>query len=109
MNDRLLALIAARFKALAEPARLALLNQLRCGEQSVTELLDATGLAQANASRHLQLLFNLNFVRRRRVGQQVLYSLADKSVVKLCDFMCDRVEYESRRQLENPARHPKNK
>jgi DNA-binding transcriptional ArsR family regulator len=89
--------IASRFKVLAEPARLHVLNQLRAGPLNVTELMDATKLNQANLSKHLQLLHAHGFVARRREGLFVVYELADKSVFSLCDIMCGQLE---RRGLE---------
>jgi len=84
--------IASRFKVLAEPARLQVLNQLRDGPLNVTELMDATKLNQANLSKHLQLLHAHGFVARRRDGLFVVYELADQSVFSLCDIMCGQLE-----------------
>lgn len=88
LTPEVLTLVAERFRALAEPARLHVLNALRDGEKTVTELLDETGLGQANASKHLQLLHRLGFVERRKEGLYVHYRLADDSVFQLCDIMC---------------------
>ena len=79
--------VAERFKVLAEPARLEILNALRGGERSVTELVRETGLGQANLSKHLQLLHAHGFVARRKDGVSVYYVLAE-SVDDLCDIMC---------------------
>lgn len=98
MTPEVLCLVADRFKALAEPARLELLNCLRAGERAVGELVDATGLGQANVSKHLQLLFSLGFVTRRKEGLFVYYALADKTVFQLCDLMCARLESEIRQR-----------
>ena len=87
--DKIL-LIAERFKVLAEPARLAILNQLRSNELSVTELVRRTDLGQANLSRHLQLLHAHGFVSRRKEGVTVYYSLAT-SVDELCDIMSSQI------------------
>lgn len=101
LTPELLEIIAARFKALGEPARLQILNALRPGEMTVTELVEATGLGQANVSKHLQLLASLGFVNRRKEGLFAYYSLSDKDVFRLCDIMCGRLEAEtaSRRRL----------
>ena len=101
MTPEVLALVAERFKALAEAARLQILNALRGGEMTVGELVDATELGQGNVSKHLQLLHSLGFVRRRKEGLFVYYALADKSVFRLCDIMCDRIaaETKTRRKL----------
>ena len=87
--DKIL-LIAERFKILAEPARLAILNQLRGNELTVTELVRRTELGQANLSRHLQLLHAHGFVARRKEGVSVYYSLAT-SVDELWDIMSSQI------------------
>lgn len=92
MTPALIELIAERFKALAEPARLQILNCLRDGEMSVGDLVDATGMLQANVSKHLQFLYAAEFVARRKEGLYTYYSLADRDVFKLCDLMCGRIE-----------------
>jgi ArsR family transcriptional regulator len=96
LTPALLAIIAQRFKAIGEPARLAILNALRAGEMTVTELVEDTGLGQGNVSKHLQLLHTLGFVTRRKEGLHAFYALADRDVFKLCDLMCGRVEAETR-------------
>lgn len=94
LSTELLELIAERFKALAEPARLQILDRLRRGEMTVSEIVDATGLGQANVSKHLGILLNLGFVARRKEGLYVYYALADARVFRLCDLMCARIESE---------------
>ncbi len=93
--------IAERFKALGEPSRLEILQALRQGERTVTEILAATGLTQANASRHLQLLLAAGLVDRRKDGLNAWYRLADADVLRLCELMCGRLERETaaRRRL----------
>jgi DNA-binding transcriptional ArsR family regulator len=95
LTSEVLELVAERFRALGEPARLRILNALRGGEQTVGGLIEATGLGQANLSRHLQLLHSLRFVERRKEGLYVFYRLADGDVFRLCDLMCGRLEAEA--------------
>jgi len=90
-----LRLIAERFKALAEPSRLEILNALKGGERTVTEILEVTGFGQANVSKHLQLLYSAGFVERRRDGVSMYYRLADNDVLRLCELMCGRLEKET--------------
>ena len=92
----MIGLISARFKALAEPARLHILQSLRGGERTVTQLVNDTGLAQANLSKHLAHLHSLGFVRRRKEGLFAYYALADTRVARMCDIMCGRLEAETR-------------
>ena len=96
LTPAVMALVAERFKALSEPARLEILQTLRGGERTVGELVEETGLGQANVSKHLQLLHSLSFVSRRKEGLHVYYALADKTVLRLCDLMCLRLESEAK-------------
>lgn len=91
--------VAERFKVLAEPARLSVLNELRGGPRNVSELIEATGLNQANLSKHLQLLHATGFVERRRAGAFVVYALADRRVFDLCDIMCGQLKRHAGEQL----------
>lgn len=101
MTTDTLMLVAERFKALAEPARLQILQLLRSGEMTVSEIVEETNLGQANVSKHLQLLHGLAFVKRRKDGLYVYYALADSRVFQLCDIMCGHVhaEVQTRRKL----------
>lgn len=92
--------IADRFKVLAEPARLAVLDALRQRPLNVSELIEATGLNQANLSKHLQLLHTSGFVTRRRAGLFVIYSVADASVFTLCDILCGQLERQATAQVK---------
>ncbi|MEO7962805.1 MAG: metalloregulator ArsR/SmtB family transcription factor [Gemmatimonadaceae bacterium] len=92
MSPQLLAMVADRFKALAEPARLQILSQLREREMTVSEIVDATSMGQANVSKHLALLLSLGFVERRKDGLYAYYGIADSRVFQLCDLMCARIE-----------------
>lgn len=98
LSPEVLDLIAGRFRVLAETARLRILNELMGGERTVTELVDATGLNQANVSKHLQLLRSSGFVERRKEGLYAHYRIADPSVTELCRIMCSRLEQEAEEQ-----------
>lgn len=101
LSAEMIELVAERFRALAEPARLHIMQALRGGEHTVGELVEATGLGTANVSKHLQLLHVAGFVTRRKEGLYVYYGLAGKDVFRLCDIMCGRLaaEAETRSQV----------
>ncbi len=80
--------LADRFKALAEPNRLAILSTLHGGELSVGALVGETGLGQANVSKHLDVLRRHGFVERRKDGLNAIYRIADREVFRICDVMC---------------------
>ena len=95
LTSEQLALVAERFRALGEPARLQLMQALRAGERTVGELVEETGLGTANVSKHLQLLHGAGFVTRRKEGLHVYYALAGEDVFLICDMMCGRLEAEA--------------
>ena len=103
MSDRLgdvrLARLAECFKALAEPARLRILTTLGQGEMTVSQLIEATGMGQANVSKHLQVLRGAGFVERRKEGLFVYYSLAGRDVLQLCDLVSRRVARQAEADL----------
>ncbi len=102
-------LVATRFRALAEPVRLQIMQELRGGEHTVGELVEQTGLATANVSKHLQLLHAAGFLTRRKEGLYVYYSLSGDDIFRLCDIKCGRIaaETESRRRVIAGSARPR--
>ena len=96
LPDQLVDLIAHRFRVLAEPMRIKLLDRLRDGEATVQELQEATGGSQQNVSKHLGVLLTAGFVARRKSGNYSLYEIVDDSVLALCEHVCGGI----RRQFE---------
>ena len=64
LPDPMVELIAGRFRVLAEPMRIKLLDRLRDGDASVLELQQAVGASQQNVSKHLGVLLNAGIVSR---------------------------------------------
>jgi DNA-binding transcriptional ArsR family regulator len=78
--------IARRFRALADPTRLRILDLLRNrDEASVGEIADDIGGSQQNVSKHLSALLAVGFVSRRKRGTSSLYRIADPGVHEICD------------------------
>jgi rhodanese-related sulfurtransferase len=67
-------------KALANPARLELLDLLAQGERSVEELAETAGMKVSNTSAQLRTLAGAGLVASRRDGVRVYYRLADQQV-----------------------------
>lgn len=88
VSEEALVLIASWFRTLAEPSRLKILRSLEEGEKNITELVEATGLTQANVSRHVQSLVEAGMVGRRREGLTAICFIADSSITELCDNVC---------------------
>jgi DNA-binding transcriptional ArsR family regulator len=75
--DLSIALKAKLFRGLADPSRLAIVEALRGGEKTVSEVVLQTGLSQPNASMHLACLKDCGLVIGRQQGRFVFYALAD--------------------------------
>ena len=74
-------------QALADPTRIMLIYTLAEGDKSVGELAEELKLSQPNVSRHLKVLRERGMVNATRDGANVIYSLADKRVIKALDLM----------------------
>ena len=96
LADPLVDLIAQRFRVLAEPMRIKLLDRLRDGDATVGELQAALGASQQNVSKHLGILHGAGMVTRTKDGNHARYSIADEGVFELCEQVCGGV----RRQLD---------
>ena len=96
LPDPLADLIARRFRVLADPTRIKLVDHLREGPATVQELQAATGTSQQNVSKHLGVLLDAGFVAREKDGNWSRFSIADESVFELCEHVCGGL----RRQLD---------
>lgn len=83
IQDLSLGLKAKLFRGLSDPSRLAILESLRNGERTVSELVALTGLSQPNASGHLACLRECGLVCSRQEGRYVYYTAADARIEEL--------------------------
>ncbi len=77
--------LARDFKALGHPARLAILDALRGGEQCVCHLERALGVRQAYLSQQLAVLKEAGLVRDRRDGWNMYYRVIRPDVFDLIE------------------------
>ncbi|HYI65494.1 MAG TPA: metalloregulator ArsR/SmtB family transcription factor [Candidatus Limnocylindrales bacterium] len=68
-------------RALADPKRLCVLEQLATGERSVSDLSRDVGCQVPNMSQHLSVLRSAGLVASRRDGSTVFYRLVDERVL----------------------------
>jgi DNA-binding transcriptional ArsR family regulator len=89
MAPEVLELVASRFRVMAEPVRLRLLQALEAGgEMSIGELASALDLSQPNVSKHVKILIDSGLVSRRQDGNTVYCTVCDDSVFELCEVVC---------------------
>jgi DNA-binding transcriptional ArsR family regulator len=90
--EDLVELVARRFRAVGEPLRIRLLDELRSGEATVNDLADAVDTSQQNVSKHLAVLTDTGILGRRKEGTHVYYRIADEGVLDLCEEVCGSVQ-----------------
>src|SRR5262245_25122425 len=84
-NNELLQFKAEFFKALASPVRIGILDQLRDGELTVTDLRTRLGVELTNISQQLAILKSKNIVVGRKQGSNVFYSCRAPAIFDLLD------------------------
>lgn len=91
--------VAESFRALSDPTRLAVLQELKAGPRSVGELVEAIGTTQPNISKQLRILLSAGFVVRQQRGAFAHYSLQGDLVMRLCEMVCERLNRRARESL----------
>lgn len=86
MNRSMFEIQAEFFKALGAVARIQILYALREHPMMVGEIGRATDLPQSNVSRNLIALRAVRVVNSKRHGPEVVYQIADRKVVDVCDL-----------------------
>ena len=76
--------LAARFKALADPTRAAIVNRLAAADEvCVCDLNTAFDLSQPTISHHLRILREAGLVESTRRGTWAYYRLVPEAVAEL--------------------------
>lgn len=87
MPDSIRRFKADIFQALAHPTRISILELLSEGELSAGVLIEKLGMEQANVSQHLGVLRAKQVVVNRKAGNQVFYSIRDRTIIEVLRLM----------------------
>ncbi len=90
--------IAEFFKMLSEVSRLQIVCALKSGPLTVTEIIEITGLGQANVSKHLKLLTQARLLTRTQQGVNVVYEIANPVIFPLCELVCNSLAAQLQQQ-----------
>src|SRR5207245_9207700 len=71
------------FHALADPARLRIVEAMKSGECAVGDIVERMDIHQSGVSRHLRILAEAGIVQMRPDGQKRLYSLRKEAFDQL--------------------------
>ncbi len=108
------ALKAKLFRGFADPSRLSIVEVLRAGPLTVSQIAAVTALSQPNASNHLSCLRDCGLVVSEQQGRYVRYQLSDRRVdalLRLADELLADVAkgvYECTRYDSPPRTPPRN-
>lgn len=93
LNEAMIGEVADIFGALGDQSRLNILRALLDSGEPLNqgEMLEATGLSQANASKHLTCLVRVGLLTREPKGASVLYAPVLPLVSDICDLICGHV------------------
>ncbi len=73
------------FKTLAHPARIRVLEVLRDGDRTVSELIPEVGIESSHLSQQLGIMRRANLVQSRKEGATVVYSVSNPMIFQLLD------------------------
>ncbi len=104
VSNEALIQVSDYFKVLSEVSRLRVLCVLKEGKKNVSEIIAATGLGQANVSKHLKMLTQAGFVTRDPQGVSVYYSIDDPIVFQLCELVCTELSNRFEQQAQQSER-----
>src|SRR5215213_8007927 len=85
MSNSLQGFKAELFKALAHPARIRIVELLRSGERTVSDLQRVLEMESSTVSQQLALLRARDIVTGRKQGTSVYYSVVDPLIFDLLD------------------------
>ncbi|BAZ45898.1 ArsR family transcriptional regulator [Chondrocystis sp. NIES-4102] len=98
LSPAALGLMADFFKVLSEVSRLQIVCSLKNGAKNVSEIVEETGLGQANVSKHLNILTKAAIIAREQKGICVYYQIANPCLFELCDLVCDALSTQFEQQ-----------
>jgi ArsR family transcriptional regulator len=93
------------FKALSDETRLRIIKLLEQGELCVCDIVAALGMVQPKVSFHLNVLKEAGFIRDRKQGRWIHYSLNDSDMFKrllilsVCEKASDAAMANDRKRL----------
>jgi DNA-binding transcriptional ArsR family regulator len=92
--------VADLFSVLSEPTRLRILQLLQDGPASVSEIMDALDIKQANASKQLGILYQAGVLAREKAGNSAIFSIRMPLVFDLCTLVCNGLREEAEAKLK---------
>ena len=87
MDDQIYQYHAEMCQVFSHPKRLEVINVLRDGEMSVTELAQKLELTIGNLSQHLSMMKERHILLTRKEGNMVYYRILNPKLIRCFDMM----------------------
>ena len=91
MDKDVMLQIAELFKAFGDPTRVHILSLLLKQELCVGDIAEGVELSQSALSHQLRILKQMDLIKFRREGKNLLYSLADDHVRTILEMGLEHV------------------
>jgi len=79
--------IAKKFRALAHPARIRLIEELITKDCCVGELQKCLKLSQPNVSQHLRVLKDAGILEGKRDKNRICYRIKDDTIIQMLQIL----------------------
>lgn len=89
------------FKALSDPIRLSVLNELKSGEKCACVLLEDLDIGQSGLSYHMKILCDSGIVNSRQEGKWTHYSLSDNGCKNVIQILSEILNTESKTTIKS--------
>ncbi len=100
MEERIYEYHAEMCQVFSHAKRLEVINVLRDGEMSVTELSQRLKLTPGNLSQHLSLMKDRHILLSRKEGNMVYYRIANPKLIRCFDMMREMLFEQLRRDAD---------
>ncbi|MFQ3573092.1 MAG: metalloregulator ArsR/SmtB family transcription factor [Thermodesulfovibrionales bacterium] len=74
-------------KVFASAIRIEIIQLLKDGERTVSDLVELLNTPKANVSQHLAIMRNKGILKNRREGVNIYYSIAHEKIIQACGLM----------------------
>ena len=83
LDEHTAAHVAELFRSFSDTSRVRILSAIMEQEMNTSKLAELIGITESAVSHHLRGLRQMRFVRARRDGKEVYYSVNDPHIVAL--------------------------
>lgn len=92
MKDEFIKELCEFYKVFGDTTRLRILEVLLKKERMVNEIVEELYISQSAISHQLRILRNLNLVKTKKIGQNVLYSISDDHVKVILEYGIEHIK-----------------